>query len=244
MFKVKFSYAVAGAVMLTMLQSTVFFDALSEFAPRISSQAFASDFRGYAPPASRKRIQRTDGVGSRGCPGGSFGSLNLLAPFDHIGLTMSARPTFSWYVSAAASTPMQFALVEPGVSVPIFVKRFKVNKSGIIQLTLPHDTKELTTGKDYRWTVSLVCNSLRPSENIYVRGWISRVPKSDLTGDSMSQTLLERGTFYAQSGIWYDAIAAISKAYLVNSEDPLNAKYLRVLLDQVGLSQVATRQPG
>ena len=247
--KFKFKAAIASTSLLTLLLFGVLpQNQRSPLTANLSANANTSG--GYVPPAGRERIQRTDGAGSRGCPQGSFGSISLLTPNDHVGLTVSERPTFSWYVSALPSTPMQFALVEPGVAQPILVKQLRVNKTGIVQLKLPTNISGLSVGKTYRWTVSLVCNAKRPSVNIYVRSWIARVPNhvdelqllatasSETTRESNSDRLRQRAIAYAQSGIWYDAIAAISKAYLANPQDRLSAEYFHLLLNQVGLSQV------
>ena len=245
----KFAKIMASAATVTVFGSIGLFDIINEHTllnslrlpVELSSKALASPFKGYVPPVKRQRIERTDAAGSRGCPEGSYGSLSLLVPNDHVGLTVSKHPTFSWYASAAASTPMQFALVEPGVAQPLLVKKIKVDKPGIIQFTLPKNSKGLAQDKQYRWTVSLVCNAKRPSQSIYVRSWIERVP---LAFDSQTKQFdaLGTGLFYAQNGIWYDAVAAISKSYLNNPQDKLSRGYLRVLLQQVGLSHVISKE--
>lgn len=256
MIKIKFKFiaAIASTTLISLLLFEVLrLNQLPRFTANGSAKANTSG--GYVPPTGRERIQRTEGSGSRGCPRGAFGAISLLTPNDHVGLTVSNRPTFSWYVSAHPSTPMRFALVEPGVPQPILVKQLYVNKTGIVQLELPSNVSELSVGKTYRWTVSLVCNAKRPSENIYVRSWIARVPNRvnelQLLANATPQTLREfdpemlrqRAIAYAQSGIWYDAIATISKAYLANPQDRSSAAYLHLLLNQVGLSQVRIPEP-
>jgi Domain of Unknown Function (DUF928) len=249
MLSTKFVRVLVGATALTLLQSVGLLDAIntntsidSSLSIGLSSKALANNpFAGYRPPTQRKPIQRTDGAGSRGCPQGSFGSLSLLTPNDHIGLTVSERPTFSWYVSAVSSTPMKFALVEPGVSKPVYVKKLKVEKPGIVQLQLPRNQPKLVVGKDYRWTVSLVCNPNRPSLSIYVRSWITRTQIEAVKNSALASSSVEGGVFYAQQGIWYDAIAAISQAYLKNPKNPITTKYLGLMLEQVGLSGVVTQ---
>jgi len=250
----KYINTALGVIVLTLFQSVDLLDIWREGIFLSQTEALATEFPGYVPPPQRRPIVRTDGSASRGCQEGMFGSISLLVPSDHIGLTVSAHPTFSWYVSAVPSTTMQFALVEPGVVKPILVKQLKVNKSGIIQLDLP-ELLSLSVGKEYRWTVSLICNQKRPSQNIYVRSRIQRVsvkalevpelmgnPVSDNLAQISSTTMRDRAILYGQSGIWYDAVSAMSKAYLTNPQDPLNVKYLRVLLNQVGLSSVANSQ--
>jgi Domain of Unknown Function (DUF928) len=248
----KYINAAFGVVVLTLFQTVDLLDVWRKGISLSQTQVLANEFPLYVPPPNRRPIVRTDGSASRGCPNGLFGSINLLVPSDHIGLTVSAHPTFTWYVSAAPSTLMQFALVEPGASKPILIKQLKVSKPGIIQLDLPEQTP-LSVGKEYRWTVSLICNQKRPSQNIYVRSRIQRVSVKALEIPELrdnpvahnlaqSATVRDRAKLYGQSGIWYDAVSAISKTYLLNPQDPLNAKYLRLLLDQVGLTGIANSQ--
>lgn len=247
----KYINAALGVLVLTLFQTVGLLDVWREGISLSQTKALASDFPLYVPPPNRRPIARTDGSASRGCPSGLFGSISLLVPSDHVGLTVSAHPTFSWYVSVVPSTLMQFALVEPGVVKPILVKQLKVNQPGIIQLDLP-ELLPLSVGKEYRWTVSLICNQKRPSQNIYVRSRIQRVSVKALEMQKLmgnpdnlaerSTTIRDRAILYGQSGIWYDAVSAMSKAYLTNPQEPLNVKYLRVLLDQVGLTSVANSQ--
>lgn len=257
MNKITSTAIIVGSAFFTFLLSTDEIDlgsknslAQSKQLSFWSTKASANSLAGYVPPVGRDRIQRTEGAGSRGCPSGSFGSVTLLIPNDHVGLTTSGRPTFSWYVSSPPSTPMQFALVEPGVTKPLLVKQFRSDKSGIVQLELPPNVPELSAGKVYRWTVSLLCNVKRPSENIYVRSWILRVDNQTQTNSqsgleqySSARKLRQAAAAYAQSGIWYDSIASVAKAYLAEPQDEQNYQYLRFLLDEIGLSQVPISQP-
>ena len=258
MSNLKLKLVLAGATFLTLFLWVNAIDFWSKILPtnlfdpltaNLSDRALADTFAQYVPPVGRDRIERTEGAGSRGCPAGSFGSLSLLIPSDHVGLTATGRPIFSWYVSSLPSTLMQFALVEPGVPKPLIVKQFQSVKSGIMQLEIPPEVPELSVGKVYRWTVSLVCNHQRPSENIYVRSWILRVANPIATNtenaslNSPAQILRDRAAVYARSGIWYDAVANISKAYLADPKDDLNYQYLRFLLNGVGLTEVPISQP-
>ena len=120
-----------------------------------------------------------------------------------------------------------------------------MDKPGLVQLQLPKNIKGLTVGKQYRWTVSLVCNLKRPSLSIYARSWIARVPLTELNDFSKTaseQQVRDKAVFYAQQGIWYDAVATITQAYLSNPENSFHATYLRGLLNQVGLSNVLAKE--
>jgi len=69
----------------------------------------------YIPPARSGPTSRTKAAGSRGCDQSGNTNLQLIVPDDHIPLTVSARPTFFWYVSNT-TLPVRFTLVEPGVA--------------------------------------------------------------------------------------------------------------------------------
>lgn len=198
--------------------------------------------KGYMPPPNREdRAQRTQGAGSRGCSESQPVSLNLITPNNHVPTTVSGRPTFLWYVSAPVS--MRFSLVEPGVANPVFNTKLQAKKSGIVQLGIQSKIPELKEGKEYRWTVSIICNEEHPSENIYARAWIERVSKTPILIQTLNVVNEERelAAVYAQSGVWYDAIATAYKASQDKPRDPQDLEYFLALLRQVGLSNIATQ---
>ena len=229
---------------LAGLGGAVLLSALSAIPTSIipDSVARAGIFQGYNPPENFSRIERTQGAGSRGCSEGQPISLNLITPNDHVATTVSGHPTFMWHVSAPA--PMSFALVEPGVAKPVLEKQLKVEKAGIVQLDLPQEIPQFVEGKEYRWTVSIVCDENNPSENIYARSWVKRVSITP----SLKQKLAvatqerERAAVYAQNGVWYDASATIYKASQKAPRDHSTSEYLTKLLQQVGLSNIAIQE--
>lgn len=215
---------------------------LSSFS--LNSKALADINQGYIPPPNPDRIQRTEAGGSRGCDGlDTSVSLTLLTPHNHVATTVSDRPTFLWHVSALV--PIRFALVEPGVSKPVMEKLIKAKKPGIVELKVPPSVPKLVVGKEYRWTVSIPCNEQRPSENIYARAWIKRVASTPELAQKLRGVSQERqrAEIYASSGIWNNAISAIYTASNADPKDQLSSKYFLELLNQVGLSKVATQEP-
>ena len=202
----------------------------------------------YNPP-ERGIPKTTQGTGSRGCPSSETLSepvtVTLLVPKDHTGQTISGHPTFLWHVSRQTSIPIEFALVEPGIAKPLFVQRMQVEKGGIMQLELPAYLPQLETGRKYRWSVSLLCNSNRPSSNVFVQSWIERVAaKPELTQQLTNEkSQLERAKIYGAAGLWYDALAAISTAYNENPSDRIISQARLSLFEQAGLTQVAASEP-
>lgn len=207
-----------------------------------ADKANAAQVKQYVPPSNRDRLQRTEGGGSRGCTNLAPVSLSLLTPKDHIARTVSAHPTFLWHVSDATTAPIVFTLTERGASQPIFQKQLTADRAGIMRLEIPETAPGLIEGKEYRWTVTLVCSEKRPSENVYARAWIERVA----TPSGLEQKLAsansegDRAAIYAQSGLWYDAVAALDKTRTANPGETQASNLFVTLLEQVGLNQVAT----
>ena len=111
-------------------------------------------------------------------------------------------------------------------------------------MELPQEIPQFVEGKEYRWTVSIVCDENNPSENIYARSWVKRVSITP----SLKQKLAvatqerERAAVYAQNGVWYDASATIYKASQKAPRDHSTSEYLTKLLQQVGLSNIAIQE--
>jgi hypothetical protein len=120
----------------------------------------------------------------------------------------------------------------------------KPNKAGIIKVKLPSNLSGLEVGKEYRWSVSLVCNQKRPSENTYAFAWIKRVPITAKLQQKLAALTDKRelSLAYAQAGVWYDAIATIYNAGAAQTADKLNSEYFARLLNQVGLPKTVIQQ--
>jgi hypothetical protein len=181
----------------------------------------------YKPRPGRKRTQARKPGGYRGdsC-NQSQDPITLLVPRDHVPLTTAKHPTFFWNINTI-SQPIRFTIYRPGQPRPIYVQNITPKTPGIIALSLPETAKSLKIGVQYRWTVSVMCDRSRPSENIYAKAWIERVESSN-TGNKSSCL-----SNYAQSGIWYDALSCQRKS----------TEEFWSLLNQVKLLEIAYKQP-
>jgi hypothetical protein len=190
----------------------------------------------YIPP-ERGTPRRTQGTGTRGGDESESVALKLLVPHDHTGQTLSGHPTFFWYVSEVPTEPVEFALVESGVAQPIFVQQLQLYKAGIVRLEMPKNLPELIPGKEYRWSVSLINNTERRSHDTFAQSWIKRVPETPALKQQLATatTVRDRASVYAEAGLWYDALNALSTTPSVR-EDFL------LLLDRFGLQQVADQE--
>lgn len=195
-------------------------------------------------PRVRRGPRRTIGTGSRGCEGVLNTAMTPLIPDGHIGLTTAGRPTFAWYMPIA--NEVEFALVEPGIPKPLLVQRLNITEPGIVQLSLPEDAPELQFDREYRWSLTMICPNLnRFSARPFVQGWISRTNVTPELAQQLkavqgsgSDALRQRAQVYAAAGIWYDALATISAAYLQNPTDRTLFEERSLLLEQVGLTKL------
>lgn len=208
-----------------------------------NGSAIAQQIQQYVPPGG-SRPQRTVGSGARGCTNSIPVTLNLLTPQNHTARTTLSRPTFLWHVSQATTVPMVFTLSAQGSNQPVFQKELKADKAGIVRLEMPQEAPELASGKEYRWTVVLVCNAKRPSQNINARAWIERVATTPELSRKLAKATDERDRAfaYAQSSIWYDAVAILSQLQSNNPRESQATEAFVSLLDQVGLTKVATME--
>jgi Domain of Unknown Function (DUF928) len=167
--------------------------------------------RRYVPQGDRGAPKRTEAGGTRGCStNAQSADMQLLVPRRNIGHTVSDRPTFTWYIENPQNIalPVQFTLVAPGVLKPIYQQKLTATKSGIMQLTLPPDAPALKPDQPYRWMVSWSCDQQRPTEQLNRRAWVERLAPSPALTQNLqtAQTVPDRITAYAQSGLWQEAI--------------------------------------
>lgn len=198
----------------------------------------------YVPP-NRRPPKSTTATVTRGCEQSEQFqpiTLTLLTPEDHDGLTTSGHPTFFWHVSAPV--PMTFTLAQPGVSEPILEQQIQPQEAGIIQLKMPPDLPELVSGREYRWSVNLNCKLDRSSDNLYIESWIKRVPATVALNQQLAAATAERdrASIYAQAGLWYDALEAISIAHNANPNDKSILEERILLLEQAGQTEVAAQE--
>jgi hypothetical protein len=91
----------------------------------------------------------------------------------------------------------------------------------------------------YQWVVALVPNPTQRSQDIITGGRVERTVLSDELRVQLAQTSKALPHLYAEAGLWYDAIAAISDLIDAAPQDTTLRQQRAALLEQVGLPQVA-----
>ena len=162
---------------------------------RVNRQGFDLD------PKSAQGGGAQLGAGSRG---GAPAKIALYAP--NLGLAYSLTPLFQW---AAESGPVTFHLYDPDDN-----EVYETEVTGQSGFAYPPDAPALKPGDTYRWTVQgKAVGMLEPPPSAHFKV-VSGAERQQLDQDLKKMTTdgkpvrLQRAQFFADNGIWYDAVAA------------------------------------
>ena len=196
----------------------------------------------FKPPDVTAPSNRQGGThrGSQLCPAGL--SVTPLVPSTNIGLTLTESPTVFVYVPHT-SAEIEFTLLTENEEEIVYEKTFKVDESGIVEISIPatvNNRKSLEVGKRYVWSFSTICEPEDRSADAVVKGFVQRVAsQSTLKSDLASPDPMTRLNVYAQNGIWYETLATLAQMRRQTPGDArLTAQWTELLQSQ-GLESVA-----
>lgn len=165
--------------------------------------------------------------------------VEALAP-DHVGLTTSAQPTLYWYLSDAVSTRVEITVVADHAIEPLLEVSADGAAAGIHPLSLAEHGVTLAPGDEVDWSVAIVVDSQRRSKDVISTAMIRRV---EATGDLAARLSAagpeDRAAVYAGSGVWYDALDAVSRLVAEQPAEPAWRRRRAELLEQVDLLEAA-----
>ena len=131
-------------------------------------------------------------------------------------------------------------LQEKKVKPLIQVKVDRAAKAGIQRLKLSDHGVKLSPGVEYQWVVALVTDPENRSTDQVASGVIKRVePAADLKEKISKATPASVVGIYAEAGIWYDTLAAISDQIEAQPQNKALRQTRADLLRQVGLKAAA-----
>jgi hypothetical protein len=205
-----------------------------------ASEARPTATAAYRLPAVGKPRRRIGG-GRRG-PGDPLPELWALVP-EHVAQTTSEHPSLFWYLSdtTPGSVAFELALIDEGSVEPIVDVRLPApSAKGLQRIDLRAQGVSLRPRQEYQWSLALVVDPERRSRDVVATGWIERVPAPDSLDERLAAAGPEGAAgVYAESGLWYDALAAIWELGQRSPADAEAQRQLDALLAQVGLPRVA-----
>jgi hypothetical protein len=228
------------------------FTALSVVIP--ASPAMSQDSKGspqatiaspvYKPPLRGAPGGRVGG-GTRGTGGGrDVFVLSALAP-DHMGLTASEQPTLYWFLSSPTTLPVEVTIIDPQGTSPLYENRLTSPiAAGVHKLDLKQLGVRLAAGIPYRWSVAVVPDAKRRSRDILAAATIERVENPESLRDKLAQARADQAaTLYAEAGLWYDALNAITEQLDRAPDNTTFRQQRAALLAQVGLPTIDDSKP-
>jgi uncharacterized protein DUF928 len=116
---------------------------------------------------------------------------------------------------------------------------------GVQRVRLADHGVHLAPGAQYQWAVALVPDPNHRSKDIVAAGGIKRIEATDDLHAKLAQANKgEAAAIYAEAGLWYDAVTAVSELIATAPQDPALRTQRAALLEQVRLSEVAERDRG
>jgi hypothetical protein len=174
---------------------------------------------------------------------------SLTSRSDVYSLTTQAYPSFWFYVPySLETTPLEFVLQDENDNTLYQERVFSGtlenqvesidSDRGIIQVTLPDAAPALEAGMTYHWFFLAYCDQDDPS---FVEGWVTRstLPSNTSIEGLANATSRDQALFYAQNGIWQEAITIWGEHYKENETNAAVSRDWESLLDSVNLGHLS-----
>lgn len=192
----------------------------------------------YKPPMRGAPASRVGG-GSRGTGDANL-VVSVLAP-DHTGLTTQAQPTLYWYASGPSNAMVEVTVIAEVDELPVLTQNIDLTRGGVQSFDLAKHGVSLKPDTEYEWFVSVVPDPAQRSKDLTSGGTIRRVsPDPSVQARAAAAGERQAPMIYAEAGLWYDAIDALSRLIELHPDDAELHAQRAALLDQVGLPTVAS----
>ena len=178
--------------------------------------------------------------------GGQFRGLEAGTPElialvpDHVAFTVKNDPAVCWYQSLHTSRPMVLTVVDSRGIRPILEHSLPSPVPAGIHCMKPREYGvEFKAQESYRWFVTVVVDSNRPSLDVVAGGMIERISLDEACALGMpcpSASCDTEGIYrYSDSGLWYDAIACLLELIERSPDKSGLQRMLDHLLQQSGV---------
>lgn len=209
-----------------------------------NSQQLGASWNSFQPPQQGVPGRR-EGGGTRGLECSTAPTaLTALIPQSTMGQTISAKPTFFYYLPVAVDKTVQFELADERDKT-VYKKSFRMvtKRAGVVSLSLESDDNSpaLEVGKNYQWYFTIKCNAKNyTTDEVLVSGWINRTALAPNV-----KTELDRSpdpaklSIFAQQGLWYDYLATLAQLRMESPSDASLAIKWSAVLNSVQLGKIA-----
>ena len=111
-----------------------------------------------------------------------------------------------------------------------------ITANGIVSFSLPEDKSPLSVGKNYQWSLVIVCgNTVQPDDPTF-QGWVQRVERtSAVDRELIGKGAVEKAKWYGKKGYWYEMVGEIQQAQKFEPENVRLSATLQKFWKSVGL---------
>ncbi|MEH2067215.1 MAG: DUF928 domain-containing protein [Nostoc sp.] len=184
----------------------------------------------FDPPGDPEPKSGTVGAGSRDGQRCSANEqpIKPLMPKRNFGLTFEEHPpVFIYFPKTSAKKVLLTFRDETGnyyerTFLPI------TTGEGIVSFIQPKEKTPLAIGKNYEWSLVVVCGKTVQPDDPTFKGWVQRVAKTTKVNQELNQmTTIAQVNWYAQRGYWYEMVMALKEA---SKAEPNNAQLFKSLI--------------
>jgi hypothetical protein len=133
-------------------------------------------------------------------------------PERNFGLTFESHPAI--FVALPASSAQQVVLVFQDESGEFYERAFlpvNTDSDQVASFRLPDGKPPLAIGKNYRWSLVVVCGETVQPDDPVLSGWVQRVERSpELTQSLAQQSCVNKAQWYGEHGFWYDMMEVLA----------------------------------
>jgi hypothetical protein len=163
-------------------------------------------------------------------------SVTPLLPKTNIGLTVAERPSILIYVPQTNAKKALFGLQDEQGKHSYRTTLSLPQKPGVIEINLPSSVSALKIGKNYQWSLVMICTEELEPDSPWVSGWIRRVESNR---NLNNQPTLELASKLANMGIWYDSLSTLAELKRRQPNNPTVVTSWQQLLHSINLNEIA-----
>lgn len=163
-------------------------------------------------------------------------SVTPLLPKNNIGLTIAEHPTVLVYIPKTNAKKALFSLQDEQTKQYYQTILPLPEKHGVMEVKIPNSVAALKTGKNYQWSLVIICTEELEPDSPWISGWIRRV-EANLSLNN--QPTLELVSQLAKMGIWYDSLSTLAQLKRSQPNNSTVATSWQELLNSVELNAIA-----
>lgn len=186
----------------------------SKFPSKDNSLTSEIVFQDSLEPPGEPEPKDTKGSGSRDpkkCSNQEQG-IKPLMPESNYGLTFQKLPSIFIRLpkTKASKVMLSFRDLEGKYYQRAFLP---ITEHGIVSFSLPEDKPALNVGKNYQWSLVIVCGDTVQPDDPTFQGWVQRVQRtSRIDNQLIGKSAVEKAKWYGKKGYWYDMLGEIQRA--------------------------------